>query len=164
MKIRNLGRIRSGNRKNNLTQVNCNSTCSKDGREYEDAVIAHEVLNNGATIVARDVPIPGSGVEVDIIYDVPLRSENGEPAQIIRKYAQTKGGKPGPKKKPGAQRTDSVKKAIADGILLKIADPKSWYTVYFSEKPKKGSYSEAMINSASNMGIIDEICYLGYCS
>lgn len=137
------------------------SNCTSDGKEYEDLVILHEVSNNGAKVVARDILIPGSGVEMDIVYDVPLPDKSNN---SIRKYAQVKGGKPGPRKKPGAQRTDSVKKAIADGILLKIVEPQSWYTVYFSERPKPGSYSEAMINSASGVGIIDEVCYLSYCN
>lgn len=141
---------------------NFNSNCSKDGIEYEDVVIAYEVSSNDSKIVARDFPIPGCGVEIDFILDVPLTSKDGNHSKTLRKYAQAKGGKPGKSRKPGARRTDSVKKAIADGFLLKATDPDLWYTVYFSEKPKEGSASEAMINSAVSSGLIDEVCYVAY--
>lgn len=136
-------------------QKNFNSFCTELGREYENAVIAHEILSNKSEVIGRDVKIPGTGIEIDVILCNP--KENG-----AIKFVQAKGGKPGEGKRPGAQRTDNVKKAIADGAILKSVIPTSWYTVYFSEKPKKGSQSEVMINSALRGGMVDEVLYLGY--
>lgn len=136
---------------------NFNAFCRQDGREYENAVIAHEILVNKSEVIGRDVDIPGSGVQVDVIMASPV--DNG-----AIKFIQAKGGKPGDGKRPGAQRTDNVKKAIADGALLKSILPDSWYTVYFSEKPKSGSHSESMINTALRTGMINEVQYLGYAS
>lgn len=142
--------------------LNFNANCRQDGYEYENVVIAHETLNNNSTVVARNLLIPECGIEMDMVLDVPLQDHSGKYVQSLRKYAQAKGGKPGEGKKPGARRTDNVKKAIADGFLLKTVIPNSWYTVYFSEKPKQGSNSDAMINSAVMSGVIDEVCYIGY--
>jgi hypothetical protein len=138
------------------------ATCTEIGLEYENVAITYEVSNNGSTVVARDLPIPDCGIEMDFVVDVPLVDSKGRHVKTLRKYAQAKGGKPGKRKKPGAQRTDSVKKAIADGILLKTVNPDHWYTVYFSERPKNGSASEKMIQSAIDFGIIDEIFYVNY--
>lgn len=136
---------------------NFNAFCRKDGSEYENVVLSYEVANNNAKVLGRDVEIPGSGVEVDAILFIPDKGGS-------IKFVQAKGGKPGEGKRPGAQRTDNVKKAIADGTLLKSVIPTSWYTVYFSERPKEGSQSESMINSAIRAGYIDEVQYLGYAS
>jgi hypothetical protein len=145
-----------------MQDFNFNSECRKDGSEYENVVIAHEVSNNNSFLVDRNISIVQCGIEMDMILDVPLVDMSGKYIKTLRKYAQAKGGKPGEGKKPGAVRTDNVKKAIADGFLLKSSIPNSWYTVYFSEKPKEGSCSEAMINTAISTGIIDEVCYIGY--
>lgn len=134
---------------------NFNSFCRQEGREYENAVIAHEILTKKAEVIGRDVDIPGSGIQMDVIMADPVN--NG-----TVKFIQAKGGKPGEGKRPGAQRTDNVKKAIADGALLKSIIPDSWYTVYFSEKPKSGSSSEFMINTALRVGMVDEVNYLSY--
>lgn len=145
-----------------MENFNFNANCLNDGREFENVVIAHEILRNNSHIVSRDLSIPECGIEMDIVMDVPLHDMCGKYIKTLRKYAQVKGGKPGEGKRPGAKRTDSVKKAIADGFLLKATKPDSWYTVYFSEEPKQGSYSEAMINTAVLAGVIDEVCYIGY--
>ena len=145
-----------------MKNLNFNADCRQDGREFENVVIAHEILKNNSRVVSRDLPIPECGIEMDIVIDVPLQDKSGKHIKTLRKYAQAKGGKPGEGKRPGAKRTDNVKKAIADGFLLKATNPDLWYTVYFSEEPKEGSYSEAMINTAISVGVIDEVCYIGY--
>jgi hypothetical protein len=72
---------------------------------------------------------------------------------------EAKGGNPGEGKRPGAQRTDNVKKAIANGSLIKTYNT-IYYVVYFSAKPDPGSYSDKMINLALRHKIIDEVRYL----
>ena len=59
-----------------------------------------------------------------------------------------------------AKRTDSVKKAIANGALLKAVKPDAYYVVYFSSKPKPGGSSDQMITTALNHKIIDEVRYI----
>lgn len=145
-----------------METFNFNANCRYDGLEFENAVIAHEILKNDAHVVCRDLYIPQCGIEVDIVLDVPLKDKSGTYTQTLRKYIQVKGGKPGKRKRPGARRTDNVKKALADGFLFKTANPDHWFTLYFSEEPKNGSYSEAMLNTAVSSGIINEICYIGY--
>jgi hypothetical protein len=145
-----------------MSTKNFNSYCLRDGVEFENAVIAHEILQNKSTIVSRNQPIPGAGIVMDVVVDSPLRDGKGAYTPTIRKYLQVKGGKPGISSRPGARRTDNVKKAIADGLLLKSSVPDSWYVVYFSERPSAGSSSDAMINAAVNSGVIDEVQYLSY--
>ena len=73
---------------------------------------------------------------------------------------EAKGGRTGEKKRPGAQRTDNVKKALCNGALLKHINSKAYYVVYFSAPPKPNSYSDNMIKTALEAGYIDEVRYL----
>lgn len=139
-----------------------NSNCTQDGIDFENAVIAYEALTYGSQLVARNVPMPEIGIEVDMILKTPVMDGNGNCVKTITKYVQTKGGRVGLSKKPGAKRTDSVKKGIADGALFKSAEPNEWFTLYFSDSPSNGSASEAMINAALDSGIVDEVKYIGY--
>lgn len=141
---------------------NFNSDCTQDGVDFEKAVISYEKDRNGATILGRNVNFPEIGIQVDLVVEIPLHNKSGDLVTTKTKYCQAKGGKPNKSRKPGARRTDSVKKAIADGFLLKSASPHCWYTVYFSERPKPGSSSDAMLTMAQSMGVIDEVCYVGY--
>ena len=75
-------------------------------------------------------------------------------------YVECKGGKPGKGKRPGAQRTDSVKKAIANGALIKAVQADAKYVVYFSARPRSGSASDIMLDNALKHGMIDEVHYL----
>jgi len=98
------------------------------------------------------VKIPGIGINVDYIAE-----KDG-----ITEYGEDKGGKTGDKKRPGAQRTDNVKKAICNGALLKAKYPDAKYVIYFSAKPKPGNSSDEMIQTAIEVGYVDEVRYLQY--
>lgn len=141
---------------------NFNSYCTRDGREFENRVILHEVEEFNSILISRDTLISNTGVEIDAVMEVPLADKSGSYSKTLTKYIQAKGGKPGAGKKPGAKRTDSVKKAIAEGTLLKQAMPDCWFTIYFSEEPANGSYSDMMIKTALAAGVVDEIKYLKY--
>ena len=65
-------------------------------------------------------------------------------------YVEAKGGKSGDKKRPGAKRTDNVKKSIANGALIKAIYKDIKYVVYFSANPEPKSYSAEMIDTALN--------------
>jgi hypothetical protein len=125
--------------------MNFQSESKKSGGDFEDRVF-EELTNLGLTDIQKNVFIPGAGVEIDFL--------------AVGRYIEAKGGYEGNKKRPGAKRTDSVKKAIANGALLKAVNPEAHYTVYFSSKPREGGSSDQMINTALRSNLIDEVIYL----
>lgn len=132
------------NEKNNYFQ----SESKRIGDEFEELVY-QDLLSRGFNTVDRDYYFTGSGCEVDF----KVFSENRF------EYIEAKGGKAGEGKRPGAQRTDNVKKAIANGALIKTFND-IYYVVYFSAEPEVGSYSDEMINLALKHKIIDEVRYI----
>ena len=85
--------------------------------------------------------------------------ESNEEVQQFSFFKEAKGGQKGFKKRPGAKRTDNVKKAIANAALIKSKHPQIYYVIYFSSMPKSGSYSDEMINTALENKIVDEVRY-----
>ena len=128
---------------------NFQAESTQSGDEFEQLVQQH-LLDNGYTIISLNTKIDGIGVNVDYIAE-----KNG-----VLEYGEAKGGRSGHRKRPGAQRTDNVKKAICNGALLKHHDPNAKYVVYFSSRPKYGNSSDEMINTALNAKFIDEVRYL----
>ena len=122
---------------NQIINLNFQSDSKRSGDEYE-AVVEADLVNRGF------------GCEVDFVV-----GRNGK----IVEYVEAKGGQRGLKKRPGAKRTDNVKKAIANAALIKCEYPNVYYVIYFSSKPKHGSYSDEMINTALKHGIINEVRY-----
>jgi hypothetical protein len=107
------------------------------------------LVSRGFGNIDRGFYFTNTGCEVDFRAHSDVRFE----------YVEAKGGNPGDGKRPGAKRTDNVKKAIANGALIKtIYD--IYYVVYFSSKPEPKSYSDDMINLALKHSIIDEVRYL----
>lgn len=130
--------------------MNFQAESKKSGDEFED-IVQSDLLYRGFNILKRNFYITGAGCEVDFLaINDQLRLE----------LVESKGGNPGEGKRPGAKRTDNVKKAIANGSLIKAVWPKSIYIVYFSAEPDPGGYSEEMINTAIKFNIIDEVRYL----
>jgi hypothetical protein len=130
-------------------KTNFQSESKKTGKEFETLVKNH-LTDIGYTIIPKSTKIVEIGVDVDYIAE-----KNG-----IIEYGEAKGGKQGTKKRPGAKRTDNVKKAICNGALLKFIDPSIKYVVYFSDYPKKDSSSDHMIKTALAANFIDEVRYL----
>ena len=122
------------------------SESKKSGDEFELNVLV-DLKSRGFTNIEKNVYIPGTGCEVDFLAD------NLE-------YIEAKGGNDGDKKRPGARRTDNVKKAIANASLIKAIYPDITYVIYFSAKAQSGSYSSEMIKVALAKHIVDEIRYL----
>lgn len=118
----------------------------KSGDSFE-ALVKADLYSRGFTIIRENVYIPGTGCEVDFV------ANNIE-------YVEAKGGNDGDKKRPGAKRTDNVKKAIANAALIKARHPETYYVVYFSSRPIKASYSEVMIDTAIEFNLIDEVRYI----
>jgi hypothetical protein len=122
------------------------------GDEFE-LIVEEDLIKNEYVIISKNKKIKGIGVNVDYI---------AEDNKKNKEYGEAKGGKSGGKKRPGAQRTDNVKKAICNGALLKFKYPDFKYVVYFSSKPKPNSSSDEMIKTALEAGFIDEVRYLSY--
>ena len=127
------------------------SESTASGKEYE-RIVKKDLISRGYTILETNVKIPDIGINVDYIAE-----KDG-----VIEYGEDNGGKPGSKKRPGAQRTDNVKKAIANGALLKVEYPDRKYVIYFSAPPKEGNSSDEMIRTAIKAGYVDEVRYLGY--
>jgi len=127
---------------------NFQSQSKKFGDAFEELVYA-DLVNRGFTSIDRKYCFEDAGCEVD------FRAHSN----IITEYGEAKGGIAGEGKRPGAQRTDNVNKAIANGALIKTYNV-LFFVVYFSAKPEPGSYSDKMIKIALKNKIIDEVRYL----
>lgn len=121
----------------------------KSGDKFEDLVLA-DLKRAGHKRIKKHVILDEIGVEADFAYKV-------HSAQV---YVEAKGGEQGLKKRPGAKRTDSVKKAIANGALIKSCYPNAKFIIYFSDMPKRGSSSDKMIREAIKANYIDTVIYL----
>jgi hypothetical protein len=128
--------------------MNFQSESKKTGDEFEELVYT-DLVSRGFTFIDRNYCFEDAGCEVD------FRAHS----DTLFEFVEAKGGNSGEGKRPGAQRTDNVKKAIANGALIKSYNT-LYYVVYFSAKPDPGSYSDKMINLALRNKIIDEVRYL----
>jgi hypothetical protein len=131
-----------------INNLNFQAESKKSGDDFE-ALVLQDLISRGFTDIDKNVYMPESGCEVDFLAKGP-RYE----------YVECKGGKQGDNKRPGAKRTDNVKKAIANGSLMKKIYETMYYVVYFSDTPEPGSYSEQMLEIALKYKIIDEVRYL----
>lgn len=131
---------------------NFQAESSKSGNEFEEAVALElsSIYDLDSDEVLTKVILDQIGIELDYLVLTDEGIECGE----------AKGGKPGPGKRPGAQRTDNVKKAICNGALLNVLIPGVKYVIYFSAHAKEGSASDAMLNTALQAGFVSEIRYL----
>jgi hypothetical protein len=127
---------------------NFQSQSKKSGDAFEELVYA-DLVSRGFDNIDRNYCFEDAGCEVDF----RAHSDSGF------EYVEAKGGAAGEGKRPGAQRTDNVKKAIANGALIKTYNT-LYYVVYFSAKPEPGSYSDNMIKTALKHKIIDEVRYV----
>lgn len=130
--------------------MNFQAESKKSGDEFE-AIVLSDLRYRGFSKIGKNIYIQGTGCEVDFL---------AEDENYVTEYVESKGGKSGDKKRPGAKRTDNVKKAIANAALLKASYPDIKYVVYFSARPNPGSYSEEMLDTAKKAGLIDSIRYL----
>jgi hypothetical protein len=123
---------------------------TKSGNKFEDLVLA-DLKRMGFKKIQKRIVLEDLGIEADFGH----ASFAGK--QV---YVEAKGGEAGYKKRPGARRTDSVKKAIANGALIKAEYPDAQFIIYFSELPKHGSFSHKMIKNAIMAGYVDAVRYL----
>jgi len=127
-----------------------NSQSKPLGDEFE-AMVIDDLNIRGYTLTDTNVKLKKLGIEIDVVATINNSIE----------FIEAKGGRPGKGKRPGALRTDNVKKAVCNGALFKsIYDQR--YIIYFSSKPKLGSSSDLMIKSSLSAGFVDEVRYLEY--
>jgi hypothetical protein len=129
--------------------INFQSESKRSGDEFESKVLT-DLSRFGCTDITKNVLIAETGCEVDFAYDF----------RGVQVYVEAKGGLQGEGKRPGAKRTDNVKKAIANAALIKSMYPETQYIVYFSDLPKYGSSSHKMLKTAVRAGFIDSVRYL----
>jgi hypothetical protein len=130
------------------TNFQAESTIS--GNKFEDIVL-NDLKRMGFKNIQKRIVLEDLGIEADF-------GHMGYAGNQV--YVEAKGGEAGYKKRPGARRTDSVKKAIANGALIKSQYPDAQFVVYFSELPKHGSFSHKMIKNAIIAGYVDAVRYL----
>jgi hypothetical protein len=129
--------------------MNFQAESKKSGDHFEDMVF-EDLQRSGHADIQKHIVLKDLGVEVDFAYETTNATV----------YVEAKGGETGSKKRPGAKRTDNVKKAIANGALIKSAYPDIQYVVYFSDLPKHGSSSHKMMKNAVKAGFVDSFKYL----
>jgi hypothetical protein len=122
------------------------SESKKSGDRFE-SVVLKDLIDRGFETIKQNVTIIGTGCEIDFL------AGNKE-------YVEAKGGDEGSKKRPGAKRTDNVKKAIANASLIKCRYPNIYYVIYFSSRAEPKSYSQEMLDTALEFGIVDEVRYI----
>ena len=126
--------------------ISFQSESKKSGDDFEDMVLK-DLLDRGFKNIKQNVFMAGTGCEVDFLADG-------------LEHIEAKGGYEGDKKRPGAKRTDNVKKAIANAALIKAHYPEVYFVAYFSSKPKKGGSSDQMIETALNSKLFNEVRYI----
>jgi len=121
------------------------SLAGKQGRQFSDQ--CDVVLESeGFTLTGR-LRLPEIGLEIDRV----ARTRGGRTV-----WFEYKGSFRG--STPGMLRTDTVKKAIANGALLAAIPDHPPYVVLTSHVPDRGS-ARAMLETAINLGFItDAIC------
>jgi hypothetical protein len=130
--------------------INFQAESKKSGDDFETLVF-NDLRQMGFKRIKRHVVLDDVGVEADFAHKSYTKQQV---------YVEAKGGERGDKKRPGAQRTDNVKKAIANGALIKAAYPNAVFVIYFSELPKKNSSSDKMLKNAIRAGYVDAVRYL----
>ena len=116
---------------------------SQQGEMFEEQ--GRMILRSlGASVSDRPVVIDGTGVEVDAIIEAP------RPA-----YVEFKGSWRGVR--PGLLRSDTVKKAVADGFVLQVRAPGIPYLVITSHLPAVGSHGDLMMQAALDAGAVFDV-------
>jgi hypothetical protein len=130
-----------------MMDTNFQARSSKDGFSYEDVVFNHLLTITDS--IRSKVRLPEIGIEADFAYTL----------DGVQYYVEAKGGR---QSRPGAQRTDNVKKALVNGFLIHHWKPDARFVVYFSARPQEGLSSSRMIEAALESNSLHEVRYLDY--
>jgi hypothetical protein len=116
---------------------------SRQGRQFAEQ--CDELLRNYGFTLAPALTLSSIGVEVDRVAVAP----SGRTV-----WFEYKGSIQG--SRPGLLRTDTLKKAIANGALLQVLDERSPYVVLTSHLPEAGA-GLAMLTTALAAGYLDDV-------
>jgi predicted AAA+ superfamily ATPase len=100
--------------------MNFQSESKRSGDAFEE-LVCEDLISREFDFVQPNVYVEGDGCEVDFVAYNSLTNS--------LEYVEAKGGLDGENKRPGAKRTDNVKKAIANGALIKAIDESLYYVV-----------------------------------
>jgi hypothetical protein len=131
---------------------NFQATSKRVGNNFEESVL-QDLKSKNFRFIDKDVTLEEIGCEIDFIAFNELDLSDAE-------YVEAKGGEEEEGKRPGAKRTDSVKKAIANAALMKASMGNVRCVAYFSSKPNPNSSSDKMLTTALKFGILDEIRFI----
>jgi hypothetical protein len=127
-----------------VTEFQGSST--RQGRQFAEQ--CDELLRNYGFSLSDRLLLPDIGVEVDRVAVAP----SGR-----RVWFEYKGSIQG--SRPGLLRTDTLKKAVANGALLHAIDDRSPFIVITSHLPEAGS-GLAMLRTALAAGYFDDVVCL----
>ena len=123
--------------------IDFQSAASLQGRQFADQ--CDLLLRNSGFELGSTVQIGSVGVEID-------REARSAAGRII--WFEYKGSIQG--SRPGLLRTDTLKKAIANGALLHDLDDRPPYIVLTSHLPEAGA-GLAMLQAAVRRGYFDDV-------
>ena len=120
------------------------SASSLQGRQFAEQC---DLLlrNSGFELGSCRVVLPETGVEID-------REAVGPSGRTI--WFEYKGSLQGPR--PGLMRTDTLKKAIANGALLRATADRPPFVVLASHVPRTGA-GRAMLDTAVRLRYLDDV-------
>lgn len=121
-------------------------SASRQGRQFAEQ--CDELLRNYGFVLGDRLLLADVGVEVDRVATSPNGNEL---------WLEYKGSIQG--SRPGLMRTDTLKKAIANGALLQAVDPRRPYVVVTSHLPDTGA-GAAMLRTALAAGYLDDVVCL----
>lgn len=119
---------------------------SRQGRQFAEQ--CDELLRNYGFELHGPLVVREVGVEIDRVATSP---------KGLRVWLEYKGSVQG--SRPGLLRTDTLKKAIANGALLQAVDPRHPYVVLTSHVPTTGS-GASMLRTALAAGYLDDVVCL----
>lgn len=116
---------------------------SLQGRQFAEQ--CDQLLRHYGYALLDRLVLRGVGVEIDRVARSPRGTEV---------WLEYKGSVQG--HRPGLLRTDTLKKAIANGALLQAVDPRRPYVVLTSHVPESGA-GLAMLQTALRAGYLDDV-------
>jgi hypothetical protein len=119
------------------------SAASIQGRQFADQ--CDLLLRNSGFQLGPKVQIASIGIEID-------REAVTASGRVI--WFEYKGSVQG--SRPGLMRTDTLKKAIANGALLRAIEERPPFVVLTSHLPEAGS-GFAMLEQALRLGYLDDV-------
>lgn len=122
----------------------------RQGAAFETTV-ATLLQIEGWEIVATKWRHPEFDVEVDIV----ARS----PGAATEWWIECKGSWEGTR--PGLKRTDTLKKALFNGAMLRLAEDRRPYMIIASHKPNTGTAGDTWLERAKGI-YVDEVRYLTF--